>query len=108
MQGTHRSSAEYVASLASLYQRAQAAPAALDVLYRQFLRDLAGRLALSPDISLEILADTAARRGQVDKQALRQLLAACENHLDTGKVTDGELLDLARRMGQIRKELGIA
>ena len=54
------------------------------------------------------MADVAARRGGLDKAALRRLLATCEQRLDDGKVTEPELLDLARQMERIRKEIGIA
>lgn len=107
-RGLTRTSAEYVTSLAGLYQRAQASSTALETLYRQFLRDLAARLSLAPDVNLEHLADVAARRGGVDKAALRRLLATCERRLDDGKVTEPELLDLARQMERIRKDIGIA
>ena len=103
-----RSSADYVASLASLYRRAEASGTALETLYRQFLRDVCGRLALPPDVNLERLAEVAARRGQVNKEGFRRLLATCEMRLDAGKVTEAELLDLTRQMESIRKEIGIA
>ena len=103
-----RSSADYVASLASLYRRAEASGTALETLYRQFLRDVCGRLALPPDVNLEGLAEVAARRGQVDRERFRRLLATCEMRLDAGKVTEAELLDLTRQMESIRKEIGIA
>lgn len=103
-----RSSADYVASLASLYRRAEASGTALETLYRQFLRDVCGRLALPPDVNLERLAEVAARRGQVNKERFRRLLATCELRLDVGKVTEAELLDLTRQMESIRKEIGIA
>lgn len=103
-----RSSADYVASLASLYRRAEASGTALETLYRQFLRDVCGRLALPPDVNLERLAEVAARRGQVNKEQFRRLLATCEMRLDAGKVTEAELLDLTRQMESIRKEIGIA
>lgn len=102
-----RTSSDYVLSLANLYRRAEAAPTALETLYRQFLRDICGRLGLPPDVSLERLAEVAAKRGQVNKEKLRGLLAACEQHLDTGKVTEAALLDLTRRMEAIRKDIGI-
>ncbi len=102
-----RTSPDYVLSLANLYRRAEAAPTALETLYRQFLRDVCGRLGLPPDVSLERLAEVAARRGQVDRARLRGLLAACEQHLDTGKVTEAALLDLTRQMDGIRKDIGI-
>ena len=102
-----RTSSDYVLSLASLYRRAEAAPTALETLYRQFLRDVCGRLGLPPDVSLERLAEVAARRGQVDRAKMRGLLAACEQHLDSGKVTEAALLDLTRQMDGIRKDIGI-
>lgn len=103
-----RSSADYVGSLASLYRRAGASHTALETLYRQFLRDICGRLALPPDVDLERLAAVAARRGQVDQGRMRRLLAACEMRLDAGKISDAELLDLTQQMESIRKEIGIA
>jgi len=106
-RGLTRTSTEYVTSLAGLYRRAQASTAALETLYRQFLRDLAARLALAPDVNLERLADVAARRGGLDKAKLRRLLATCEQRLDDGKITEPELLDLARQMDGIRKDIGI-
>lgn len=102
-----RTSSDYVLSLANLYRRAEAAPTALETLYRQFLRDVCGRLGLPPDVSLERLAEVAARRGQVNRARMRGLLAACEQHLDTGKVTESALLDLTRQMDGIRKDIGI-
>jgi len=107
-RGANRTSAEYVSSVANLYRRAQASGTALETLYRQFLRDICGRLSLPPDINLETLADVAARRGQVNKELLRRLLATCEQRLDEGTLSEQELLDLTRRMERIRKELGIA
>ncbi len=107
-RGQSRTSVEYVASLAGLYQRAKASPAALETIYRQFLRDLSARLALAPNVSLEQLSAVAARHGGVDKEALRRLLAACEQRLDSGAVSEKELLDLTRQMEAVRKDLGLA
>ncbi|HEX5324371.1 MAG TPA: hypothetical protein VFW40_11330, partial [Capsulimonadaceae bacterium] len=106
-RGRGHTSGEYVASLAGLYQSAGATVPALETIYRQFLRDLCGRLALPPDVSLQMLADVAARRGKLDRNALRQLLSACERRLDQKQLTEGELLDLVRQMERFRKQLGI-
>jgi len=103
-----RSSSDYVGSLAGLYRRAGASQTALETLYRQFLRDICGRLALPPDVDLERLAAVAARRGQIDKERVRRLLATCELRLDSGKISEAELLDLTRQMESIRKDIGIA
>jgi|SRR5579862_2088552 len=100
-------SGEYVTSLAGLYRSAGATTPALETIYRQFLRDLCSRLALPPDVSLQQLADAAARRGRLDRNALRSLLSLCERHLDQRQVTEGELLDLVRQMERFRKQLGI-
>lgn len=108
LRGPARTSVEYVSSVANLYRRAQASGTALETLYRQFLRDVCGRLALPPDVSLETLADVAARRGQVNKELLRRLLTTCEQRLDEGIVSEQELLELTRQMERIRKDLGIA
>lgn len=103
-----RTSAEYVQSLATLYWKAGASTTALEMIYKQFLRELTSRLGLSADVNLEQLADAAARRGGVGVMEMRRLLALCEQHIDTGKVSEAELLDLVRRMDRIRKEIGIA
>ena len=108
VRNTARTSAEYVTSLASLYRRAEASGTALETLYRQFLRDVCGRLALPPDVPLERLAEVAARRGQVDRGRMRSLLAACELRLDRGQVSERDLLDLTQQMERIRKDMGIA
>ena len=108
LRGVSRTTGEYVTSLAGLYQRAQASTTALETIYHAFLRDLCARLALAPDVNLEHLAESASRRGETDRDRLRQLLAACEERLDIGRVTDAELLDLVRRMERVRKDLGIA
>ncbi len=107
-RGQSRTSVEYVASLAGLYRRAKASPAALETLYRQFLRDLSARLALAPMVNLEQMSEVAARHGGVDKEALRRLLATCEQRLDSGGVSEPELLDLTRQMEAVRKDLGLA
>ena len=106
-RGSVRNSAEYVRSLATLYWRAGASVTALETVYRQFLRDLTSRLALGSDASLEEVATLAARRGNINVEELRHVLAGCENAIDTGKVSEGELLDLVRRMDRIRKDTGI-
>jgi hypothetical protein len=103
-----RTTAEYVTSLSSLYWKAGASTTALEMIYRQFLRELTSRLGLSADVSLEQVADAAARRGGASVMEMRRVLALCEQHIDTGKISEAELLDLVRRMDRIRKDIGIA
>lgn len=107
LRGTRRNSAEYVQSLAALYQRAGASVTSLETIYRQFLRDLTSKLALASDASLEEVAALAARRGNIDVNELRRVLAGCENAIETDRISEAELLDLVRRMDRIRKDTGI-
>ncbi|MEO7716897.1 MAG: DUF4350 domain-containing protein [Capsulimonas sp.] len=107
MQNAQRTSSEYVESLSNLYQRAGASATALETIYRHFLREVTGRLALPPDTSLENVAAVAARRSSVPLADVRQLLADCENAIDRGSVPEANLLSLVRRMDRIRKDLGI-
>ena len=102
-----RSSSEYVTSLAGLYRNAHATVPALDIIYRQFLRDLCGRLALPPDVSLDQLAEAASRRAHLNKANLQRLLGNCERALDQQSLTESELLLLVKYMERFRKELGI-
>jgi hypothetical protein len=106
LQGVSRTSAEYVTSLAGLYRRARASTTALETLYRQFLRDLCGRLGISPSSSLEQVAVLAGRRLHTDPDQLRRLFARCEQCLDQGKVSEAELVGLTHLMETIRKEIG--
>ncbi|BDI32686.1 hypothetical protein CCAX7_47370 [Capsulimonas corticalis] len=107
LQNGRRTSSEYVESLSNLYQRAGASATALETIYRQFLRDVTGRLALPPDSNLEQLAAVVARRGSVPLAEVRQLLADCEGGIDRASVSEADLLTLVRRMDRIRKDLGI-
>ncbi len=112
-RSTGHSTAEYVASLAGLYQSAHATSTALETIYRQFLREICACYALPTDTTLERMAETAARRGGVNGDDLRRLLIACEQALDTDSsgrnraVSDQELITLVRAIERFRKELGI-
>lgn len=103
----HRNTGEYVSSLASLYRGARATAPALELIYRQFLRDLCHRLSVPTDLSLAALADAAGRRSHVNAGDLKKLLGRCERCIETQSVTENELLDLVRHMERFRKELGI-
>jgi hypothetical protein len=104
-QGEVRTSGEYLTSLADLYRRADATIPALEVLYRQFLRDLCERLAVAPNIPLDTLAEVAAKRGKISAASLRQLITTCETALDTKKLTAPDLLTLSRQMETVKRQL---
>ena len=71
----HRSSMEYVTSLAGIYRTAQAADIALWNLYEQRLRSVR-----RPD------------------ENIRELMALCESKMKDQKLTEKELLELSRRI----------
>ncbi len=100
-----RSSGEYLTSLAGLYRRARATVPALDIIYRQFLRDICERLALPTDVQLERLAEVAAKHSNIDPNALKRLIVACETALDKKQLSAGDLLALTRQMEQVKRQL---
>jgi hypothetical protein len=103
-----RTSAEYIASLAGLYRNAGASGAALEAIYRQFLREICQRFALPPDISLDRLAQTASHRGGVNLNNLRRCLIACERAIESPtRPSDRDLVALVRAIEQFRKEMWI-
>ena len=112
-RSTGHSTAEYVASLAGLYQSAHATSTALETIYRQFLREICARFALPTDTTYDRMVEVAARRGGVNGDDLRRLFIACEQALDidsSGRnraVSDQELITLVRAIERFRKELGI-
>lgn len=104
-RGEVRASGEYLTSLSGIYHRAEAAVPALEIIYRQFLRDICERLALPPDVPLDKLANIIARQTKIAPDGIKRLLAACELGLDRKQLTSRELLHLTRQMEQIKRQL---
>ncbi len=102
-----RTSAEYVTSLAGLYQNAEATKTALETVYRQFLREFCQRFGVPPSVTLDTLADIAARRGRVNGADMRKVLIACERALESKQLSERDLIALVRALERFRKELGI-
>ena len=94
-----------MSSLAGLYRRAQATVPALEIIYRQFLRDLCERLALPPDVPLEKLAEAAARHSNINPNSLKRLIVACESALDNKQLSSNDLLTLTKQMEQVKRQL---
>jgi hypothetical protein len=105
-RGEMRASGEYLTSLAGLYRRAQATVPALEIIYRQFLRDLCDRLAVPPDVPLERLAEIAARQSKINPNSLKRLIVACETALDKKQLSTSDLVSLTRQMEQVKRQLG--
>ena len=107
-ENNERTSAEYITSLAALYRSARASGAALETVYRQFLREVCQKFGLPPGVSLEKLSETAARRGGVRADDLKRCLIACERALENhARPSDHDLVVLVRAIERFRKDLGI-
>jgi hypothetical protein len=94
-----RQRSEYLSSMASLLRRAHATDAARRVLERKFREDIASSLGLAADADASLLLEAAGRAHPDKVERLRRLLT------DTsGGANEGELLALADRWHQMRKE----
>ncbi|MGC4045369.1 MAG: DUF4350 domain-containing protein [Armatimonas sp.] len=109
-----RLSSEYVSSVADLYRRAGARDAVLESAVNRLRSDLAGRVGLEQDAPDDELArKVAAALGGTDPKGMAatvsSLLKDCRAALaqDPKDLTQKELLELARRMEELRKETGI-
>ncbi|HUV05841.1 MAG TPA: hypothetical protein VMX94_12125 [Armatimonadota bacterium] len=95
-----RQRSEYLSSMASLLRRAHATDAARRELERKFREDIACALGLPSDADASSIVEAAGRTHSDQAERLRRLLA------DTsGGANEGELLALADRWYQMRKEI---
>lgn len=100
-----RPGAEFVTAVAGLYRRARARRMILAYLARPLLRELAAAAGLPPEEAPpRALARAAARRRGVDEAELARLLARCREPA-AEPLSEGELVDLARRIDGYRKGL---
>ncbi len=111
-----RVSSEYVASLADLYRRARAGDAALEGVYLSFWRDLCRAAGLpidssAPDVAARAAVAFADRENErnVLRTRLTDVLTRCEEAIASGpkRVTDAQLLALAREIDGLRKDTGL-
>lgn len=107
-----RVSSEYVASLADLYRRAGATSVALEGVYHPFWRGLCRAVSLPEDSPKDEVVTQAARTlGMGDKtllaDRLRGVVETCETKIKAGKLSEHELVSLARELEQLRRELNL-
>jgi hypothetical protein len=105
----YRASAEYVAALAALYQRAGAKSAVLDRLAQGFRREMARALGLPANAPRARLAEAAARRSGVEASRVEQALRQCEEQVASrSRPKEALLLALGAELESIRRQvLGI-
>lgn len=77
LRETHRSSVEYVASLAGIYQTVQASEMALSNIYESLLHSMGS----SPP-----------------SESIRELMDRCKRKIEVGKISDRDLVDLSKRI----------
>jgi hypothetical protein len=103
--GEERSRAEYLDSMATLFQRARATPLVRQHLEENFRRDVAACLALGPGASDEQLVEIARHRNQDLAQRLQRLF----DHLTPVKQMkhppEEALLRLAAEMYTLKQEV---
>lgn len=97
---------EFVRTLGSLYQHAQAAPFAVGSIYQRFRHRLLRHLGLPASASASALAHAAQeRRGHLSN--LQETLEAAERCASGAKVSKKEALQLAERLQEFAEQLGL-
>jgi hypothetical protein len=110
---TRLSPLEFVKTLGLLYQRANAAPIAVDIAYQRLRYRLARRLGVSRATPVEDLERAVRDRWQIRGTAFGDLLRACESaSLGTGggsrNITAAEALKLSQELTEWTTRLGLA
>lgn len=107
---SNRPSTEYIASMASLYQRSGAGVLAIEAILREFLRELASRLEMDVGSDPGVLAEAAQRRLGWNAAEVASTIRRCGELIATpGPATrtlEQEFTQLAQRLQGYRMELG--
>jgi hypothetical protein len=106
-QVDRRSKLEFVASMAELQQRARAYDLALENIYARTRRALARYGGLPASSAPEQIAERVAARSGRDKSTLQTLLRECEDACAGARLTAPRSLELARRLRELERDLGI-
>jgi hypothetical protein len=102
-QISHRASTDYVNSMARLYRRAGAADIAVESLYSRFVRDLRRALDVPADEGIAQLVRVAEQRFGPAVGGLQPLLLRGEAVLAGQRVSEPDMLNLARQIEQFRR-----
>jgi len=105
LPGEERSRAEYLASMATLYQRARATPLVRQFLEENFRREVAADLALEPDASDEQLVRVASQRNPALGQRLQGLWEHLAQVKQRNPPPEEALLRLAAEMYSLKQEV---
>lgn len=98
-----RAAAEFVGAVAELYRRARARGRVLGYLARSLVHDLRRLTGTGTDVPDHELARLAARRLGLDGDDLLRLLARCRAAEQDARLSEPELVALARRIDSYRR-----
>ena len=102
----YRASVEYVAAMATLYQRAGARAVVLDRLAAGFRREVGRALGLPPGAPAEQIGRMAERRVGVDGARILRILRLCEEQASGGsKPKEGLLLSAGAELETMRRQV---
>jgi hypothetical protein len=102
-----RSKLEFVASMAELQQRARAYDLAVENIYQRTRRALARYGGVGAGAPLEQIAARVAARSGRDRRKLEALLRECEDAAAGAPLTARRAVELARRLRELERDLGI-
>ena len=100
---SHRASTDYVNSMARLYRRAGAADIAIEALYARFVRDLRRALDVPTDAGIPQIVRIAEQRFGPAATGLQSLLLHGEAVVAGHRVSEPDMLNLARQIEQFRR-----
>ncbi len=100
---TMRASTDYVNSMARLYRRAGASDIATEILYTRFLRDLKRSLDVPNDAGIALITRVAEQKFGSAASGLQDLLAHGEAVVAGQRLTESDMLNLAKRIEQFRR-----
>ncbi|MDO8684006.1 MAG: hypothetical protein Q7N50_11050 [Armatimonadota bacterium] len=103
-KASRRPAHEYVRAMGRLYKRAHARPATIGILLESFRNDICRRLGIPIDSDLNDVVQAVESFSGIDSGRIRSVLAQSEK---VDRMSDSELLEIARELRQFRKELGI-
>lgn len=99
---------EFVESLGGLYQRAKAAPAAVQVAHQRFRYLLIKRLGLASTATTKELATAVRERLGWREPGLNDVLYRCERAIRDPELTDDEALQLVQALEQYTHALRLS
>ena len=100
-----RNITDYVASIASLFQRAKASEIPVEILYHTLIQTAREKLGADPEATPEYLAHTGGMQGYWDESAMLVLLSRCRNIAEGVKSNEQEMLQLTKSMDEYLNKL---